>query len=171
MDQDVIWYGLASVQRVSRMSVLDKRMDQDSNCYVGRPRPRRDCVRWGPAPPPKKGAQQLPHFSAHANCGQTTGWIRIPLDTEVGLRPGHIVLDGDPTPHGMGHSSPHFSAHVYCGQTTGWIRIPLDTEVGLGPGDIVLDGHPAPPPRKGAQQPPLFGPCLCGQMVAHLSCC
>jgi len=28
-----------------------------------------------------------------------------------------------------------------------------------GPGDIVLDGDPAPP-RKGTQQPPLFGPCL-----------
>ena len=37
--------------------------------------------------------------------------------------------------------------------------MPFDTEEGLGPGDIVLDGHPAPPP-KGAQQPPLFGPCL-----------
>jgi len=33
------------------------------------------------------------------------------------------------------------------------------TEVGLGPGDIALDRDPAPP-RKGAQQPPLFGPCL-----------
>jgi len=30
-------------------------------------------------------------------------------------------------------------------------------EVGIGPGDVVLDGEPAPP-RKGAQQPPLFGP-------------
>ena len=32
------------------------------------------------------------------------------------------------------------------------------TEVGLGPGHIVLDGDPAP--QKGAQQPPLLGPCL-----------
>jgi len=49
---------------------------------------------------------------------------------------------------------------AYCSQTVGWIKMPLDTEVGLGPaGDIVLDGDPAPP-RKGAQQPPLFGPCL-----------
>jgi len=31
-------------------------------------------------------------------CGQTVGWIRIPLGTEVGLGPGHIVLDGDPAP-------------------------------------------------------------------------
>jgi len=39
----------------------------------------------------------------------------------------------------------------------------------LGPGDIVLDGDPAPT-RKGAQQPPLFGP-LCSGTVAHLSNC
>jgi len=36
----------------------------------------------------------------------------------------------------------------------------LGMEVGLGPGHIVLDGDAAPPARKGAQQPPLFGPCL-----------
>jgi len=29
-------------------------------------------------------------------CGQTLGWIKMPLGTEVGLSPGHIVLDGDP---------------------------------------------------------------------------
>jgi len=37
---------------------------------------------------------------------------------EVGLCPGHIVLDRDLLPHGKGHSSPSpFLAHVYCGQT------------------------------------------------------
>jgi len=42
----------------------------------------------------------------------------MPLSTEVGIGPGHIVLDGDPAlPHGKGHSSPHFSTHVYCGET------------------------------------------------------
>jgi len=36
--------------------------------------------------------------------------------TEVGLGPGHIVLDGDPAPPPLkGHSSPHLYAHVYCG--------------------------------------------------------
>ena len=45
----------------------------------------------------------------------------------------------------------------------------LDTEIGLGPGDIVLDGDPAPP-RKEAQQPPLFSP-LCSGTIAHLSNC
>ena len=32
-------------------------------------------------------------------CGQTVGWIKMSLDTEVGLGPGDVVLDGDPAPH------------------------------------------------------------------------
>ena len=31
-------------------------------------------------------------------CGQTVGWIKMKLGVEVGLSPGHIVLDGDPAP-------------------------------------------------------------------------
>jgi len=53
----------------------------------------------------------------------------MPLDTEVGLGPDDIVLDGDPAPP-KGHSPP-FSASVYCGQTGVCIRIPLGTVVGL----------------------------------------
>jgi len=30
------------------------------------------------------------------NCGQTVGWIKMPLGKEVGLGPGHNVLDGNP---------------------------------------------------------------------------
>ena len=29
-------------------------------------------------------------------CGQTVGWIKMKLGTEVGLSPGHSVLDGEP---------------------------------------------------------------------------
>jgi len=55
---------------------------------------------------------------------------------------------------------------VYCGQTVGWINMPLGMEVGLGPGHIVLDGDPVPPPpKKGAQQPPLFGPCIAAKRL------
>jgi len=36
-----------------------------------------------------------PQFSAHICCGQTAGWIKMALGMEVGLGPGHIVLDGD----------------------------------------------------------------------------
>jgi len=37
-----------------------------------------------------------PHFSTHVYYGQTAGWIKITLCTEVGLDPGHTVLDGHP---------------------------------------------------------------------------
>ena len=75
------------------------------------------------------------------------------LGTQVGLGPGHIVLDGDPAPPPQRGTVPQFSAHVHCGQTAGWIKTALGMEVGLAPGHIVLDGNPAPlAPKKGASQ-------------------
>jgi len=38
--------------------------------------------------------------------GQTVGWIKMKLGTEVGLGRGHIVLDGNSTLPRKGHSSP-----------------------------------------------------------------
>jgi len=74
----------------------------------------------------------------------------MPLGMDVGLGPGHIVLDMDPAPpQKKGGHSPRFSALVCCGQMAVCIRIPLDTEVGVSLGDIVLDGGPAPPPLTG----------------------
>jgi len=59
------------------------------------PRPRQLCVGWGPSClVPKKGA---PIF-AHVGCGQTAGWIKMPVGMQVGLGPSDIVLDGDPAP-------------------------------------------------------------------------
>jgi len=80
------------------------------------------------------------------------------LGMEVGLSPGHIVLDGDPArlPK-KGAEPPQFSAHVSCGQTAGWIKMALGMEVGLGLGHIVLDVDPARLPKRGL---PIFGPVL-----------
>jgi len=61
------------------------------------------------------------------------------LGMQVGLSPGHILLDEDRAPHPQ-KGAPKFSAHVYCGQTAGWMKLVLGMEVGLGPGDFVLDG-------------------------------
>ena len=45
------------------------------------------------APLPKKGHN--PQFSAMTiYCGQTAGWIKMPLGTKVDLGPGHIVRRG-----------------------------------------------------------------------------
>ena len=42
-------------------------------------------------------------------CGHTVGWIRMPLGMEVGLGPGHIVLDSDPAgPPPKGAQPPSF---------------------------------------------------------------
>ena len=75
----------------------------------------------------------------------------MPLGTEVGLSPSHVVLDGDPAAPKREYS-PQFLAHVYCGQTAVCIRILLGTQVGLSLGDIVLNGHPALLPKRA--QPP-----------------
>jgi len=47
-------------------------------------------------------------------CGQMVEWMKMKVGMEVGLGPGHIVLDGDPAPpcQKKGHSSPQFFAHV-----------------------------------------------------------
>ena len=55
----------------------------------------------------------------------------MPLGMEVGIGPGHIVLDGDPAPPKRG-IVPQYSAHICFGQTAVWIKIALGTEVGLG---------------------------------------
>jgi len=78
------------------------------------------------------------------HCGQTVAWIKMKLGVQVGLGPGHTVIDGDPAlPPSKGHS-PQFSAHICCGQMAGWIKMPLGMEVG----HFVLYGDPVPPPPK-----------------------
>jgi len=70
---------------------------------------------------------------------------------QVGLGPGHIVLDGDP--------ALFLRAHVCYGLMAALIKMPLGMEVDLGPGDFVLDGDPAPRPQKGGGDPlPNFWP-------------
>jgi len=122
-------------------------MHQDETWHGGRTQPWPHCVRWGPSSPTQRGT--APKLSANVCSGQMAGWIKMPLGMEVGLGPGDIVLDGDP--------SPTFQP-MYCGQTAEWIKMPLDAEVGLSPGCIVLDGDPAPPKRGIA--PSIFDPCL-----------
>jgi len=78
------------------------------------------------------------------------------LGMEVGLGPGHTVLEGDPAPK---NAAQHTFWPIYCGQMAGWIKMPLGTEVSLSPGHIVLNGDPLPPHR-GKAAPSIFGPCL-----------
>ena len=59
-----------------------------------------------PAPPRKKGTAPT-QFFAHVYCGQTAGWIKMPLGTEVKLGPGDVVLDGVAAPPERG-TAPSF---------------------------------------------------------------
>jgi len=104
-----------------------------------------------PAPPKKV---TVPQFSAHVRCGQTAGWMQMPLGME---EPGDIVLHGDPAPlpkRGGGTAAPNFRA-MYCGQTAGWIKMPLGIEVDLRPGHIALDRDPDPPKGHSPQFRPI----------------
>jgi len=77
-------------------------MDQDSTWFGGKASAAVTLCYMGPCflPPPKKkwGGTAAHHFSAHAYCDQTAGWIKMPLGTEVGFGPCDIVLDEDPAP-------------------------------------------------------------------------
>jgi len=93
-------------------------MDQDETWHAGRPRPWPRCVRRGPSSPSlKSGQSSPPQLSDHVYCGQTAGWIKMALGMDVGLGPGHIVLDGDPNPppkKGAQPTAPIFSPFLVC---------------------------------------------------------
>jgi len=136
--------------------------DQDETWHAGRPQPWPHCFRWGPSAP-QKGHSPL-QFSDHVHCGQTAGWIKMPLGMDVGLGPGDFVLDGDPAPPQKGGTAtPNFRPmsmmpNGFMDQDATWYRgRPL-------PRWLVLDGDPAPrPPKKGAQ-PQFSAHVYCGQM-------
>jgi len=71
-------------------------MHQDATSYGGRPRPWRHCVTWGHSSP-KKGTQQHLTFRP-MYCGQTAGWIKMPLRRRYSLGPLHFVLNGTQLP-------------------------------------------------------------------------
>ena len=81
------------------------------------------------------------------------------LGMQLGLGPGHIVLDEDPASPPQTGTAPNFWLISVVAKGLPWIKMPLGMETGLGPGDFVLDGDPAPSPKRG-RSPHIFGPCL-----------
>jgi len=57
-----------------------------------------------PAPLPERGTPQI---VGHVCCGQTAGWIKKQLGTEMGLSPGHTVRWDPAPPPTKGHT-PNF---------------------------------------------------------------
>ena len=100
--------------------------------------------------PSPKGAE--PQFSVHIYSGQTAGWIKVALGIEVGLGPGHIVLDEEQlSSPKKGQSSLIFRPFLLW--PNGWMH--QDATRYLSPGDFVLDGDLAPSPKRG-RSPPNF---------------
>jgi len=94
-------------------------------------------------------------------CGQTVGRIKMKLCMQVGLGPGHIVLDGTKLPSPKRGGAPNFRPISVVAKWLHGSRCQLVRRYRpRGPGDFVLDGDPAPLPQKGGGASPNFGPCL-----------
>jgi len=86
------------------------------------------------------------------------------LGMEVGLGPGHIVLDGDPAAlPKKSRARPQFLVHFYCGQSAGCIKMTLCMEVGLSPADFVFDGDSASPEERAQPSTQFWAHAYCGQ--------
>ena len=80
------------------------------------------------------------------------GCIKMKLHMQVGLGPGHIVLDGDPAPLPQRGTAPLNFRPISVAA-----KISLGMELDLGTGDFVF---PLPPKEKGERSPQILGPCL-----------
>jgi len=101
--------------------------------------------------------------------GQTVGRIKAKLGTQVGLGPGHTVLDGDPAPAPTKGHSPQFLAHICCGQMAAWTKMSLGMELGLGQSDFVLDGTMLPLTKRGRSPTHKFSAHVyCGQTAGWM---
>jgi len=96
-------------------------------------------------------------FSYLRHLLQTVGCIKMKLGMQVGLSPGHIVLDGDPAPLTQRGIAPIFGPYLL------WPNCWMDqdaTSQGARPQckrHCVRWGLSSPLPKSG---PPIFGPCL-----------
>ena len=101
-----------------------------------------------------------PQFSARVFCAQTAGWIKMPLDMEVGNDQATLCYMGSQLPPQNG-AEPPILGRCLLWPNGAWIKVPFVMDVGLGPGHIVIDGDPAPVPQKRwHSSTPIFGPYL-----------
>jgi len=125
----------------------------------------RDDVR-DPAPPKRGKVTPFPPiFLAHACCGQTAGWIKMPFGMEVGLGSGHTVLDGDPTPK----TALNFRPMSVVDKRLDGSRCHLVQGRPRSRPHCVRWGPSLP--QKGAQPSQFSAHVYCDQTVAHLGYC
>jgi len=120
-------------------------------------------------PPPKRVTAF--QFSTHVYCRQRAGWIKMPLGTEVGLGPRHIVLDGDPAPPPKKRTQPPILGlcllwpNGWMDKDSTWYRcMPRSRR-------RCVRWGPSSPGGKGTAAPHFSAHVCCGQTVAHLSNC
>jgi len=77
-----------------------------------------------------------PHSSAHVYCGQTAGWVKIPLGMGKASAQATMCVMGTKIPPKEGAQPPIFGQCLLWPNGR-WINMPFGTEVGLGPSDIV----------------------------------
>jgi len=94
-------------------------------------------------------------------CGQTIGWIRMPLGTEIDLGLGHTVLDGDPFLPTGHSSSPLFDPCLLW--PNDWVH---QNNIWYGgrprPRRHCVRRRPSSPRERGTEAPPHFS--------AHVYC-
>jgi len=129
-------------------------MHQDATWYGGRPQPRWLCVRWGPSPLPKKGAD-TPIF------GPRLLWPNGCMDKDATWYRGrsqfmrHCVRWGPSSSSPKGAQPPNFRPMSVVAK---WLDVLRDaTLCGVSPRPrrlCVRWGHPQLPPEKRAHHPP-----------------
>jgi len=102
------------------------------------------------------------------HCGQTVGRIKMKLGTQVGLGPGHIVLDGGPSfPTPKGHSPPIFGPYLLrpngcMDQDVTWYG------ARLRPRRLCVRWGPRSPSPKGGRSPQFSAHVYCGQTAGWI---
>jgi len=90
----------------------------------------------------------------------TVGWIKMKLGMQVG-RPGHIVLDGDPAPPPQrAQPTPNFRPISVVAKWLDGLRCHLVWRWASARTHCARRGPSSRSPKKGADTPPIFGPCL-----------
>ena len=109
---------------------------------------------------PSPKGRQSPQFSVHVYCGQTSGWTKVPLGTEVGLGLGDIVLDRQTSPPPKKGTAPNFN------QSPLWPNGWMDQDA------TWYEGKPGPRRRcvrwGRSSQPQFSAPVCCGQMAGWM---
>jgi len=97
-------------------------------------------------------------------CGQTAGWIKMPLGTEVGHSVVDVVLDGDSALAPLKGNSPvpNFRPMSVVAKRLDGLRCHLVWRYGSAQATLYSMGAQVPR-EKGTAPHPIFGPCLLWQ--------